>query len=624
MCGILGYVSEYRSISENSFEKMVQSLASRGPDGQSVKYFSKNHIALGHRRLAIIDLSNAATQPMTNEDGSVWLTFNGEIYNYRELRQTLEKRGHIFRSHSDSETIIHAYEEWGEKCLNYLQGIFAFGIYNCQDSSLFIARDHFGVKPLYYYSHSDRFIFASQPKAIIVSDDFKVEIDRDAFSLYLGYGNIPAEHCIYKGIQKLLPGHFLWLKKGKISVKQYWKVQYKPEINNVFEAVEAVQNKISDCIDSQSISDVPIGTLLSGGVDSTIVTSLLSNKFSQQISSFSIGFLEEESDESQYARLVARVLQTKHNERLLTYDYACDLLPDIVEAFDEPFHFNGLFPFYALSRLVQSQNIKVVFGGDGADEIFAGYLWYEHFIKESELNTNTSLPPFLKRFIKNNTFFKSTNPVKNFFGYNGFFRPIEQNNILGSEVRSLDDREFYKPLNKHWNSQLPKVLGAQFLDINCFLVDHCLTKVDRASMACGVEVRVPFLDLELVKLIFSIDHNLIFFNNERKTLLKKAMHKTLPSQMNTHRKKGFSSPLSKWLERGLAKAGYSLLLDGSLCKYGLLNPTFIKEFFPFLNSNKQLLLISAELWFKRWINNDLNAVKEFSEKSIMYQNSIKT
>jgi len=617
MCGILGYIHNESAISRPIFNKMLATLKQRGPDGQGSIYLKNEQTALGHTRLSIIDLSEAGSQPMTNEDASVWLTFNGEIYNYQELRQTLEKHGHIFRSHSDSETIIHAYEEWGTDCVNYFRGIFAFGIYDCRDNSLFLARDHFGVKPLYYYRDSKRLIFASQPRAILVADDFKVELDKTGFSLYLGYGNVPAEYSIYQNIQKLLPGHFLLLKQDKIIIKQYWKIEYKPVIKDLSEAVDLVREKIENSIYSQAVSDVPIGTLLSGGIDSTIVTSLLARDCSQQLSSFTMGFLEEESDERRYAQLVAETLQTNHYEKVLTYSNACNLLSHIVEAYDEPFHFNGLFPFYALSQLVQSQGTKVVLGGDGADEIFAGYLWYENFIKDCNYQPNPSVFTTLIKQIKQNlNLIKNNDPVKTFFTYNGFLNPSEQNKLLGSEIQSLDEARFYEPLTRHWNPELNPVLGGQLLDINCFLVDHCLTKVDRASMACGVEVRVPFLDIELVELVFSIDHNLIFFNDERKAMLKKSMSQMLPGKMDKHRKKGFSSPLSKWLDQGLAKAGYSLLLNGSLCDNGFLNTVAIQELFPVLGSGNQLLLIAAELWFQRWINNNINIVEDFIQSSL--------
>lgn len=594
------------------FGRMLSELANRGPDGEGMIFLNHEQAALGQRRLSIIDLSDAGTQPMTNEDGTIWLTVNGEIYNFKQLRQTLEKEGHQFRSNSDSEVIVHAYEQWGADCVHHLQGMFAFGIFDGRDNSLFLARDHFGVKPLYYYSQANCFIFASQPRAIIAADDFHLDLDHDAFSLYLGYGNVPADYCIYKGIKKLLPGHILFLRNGKVKIEQYWSLKYNPVINDISDAVDIVREKVTSSILSQTVSDVPVGSLLSGGIDSTIVTSLLATRLGANLPTFSVGFQEEESDERQYARLVANSFQTNHSEFLLTYSEACKLIPKIVDAYDEPFHFNGLFPYYALSELVKSHNIKVVLGGDGGDEIFAGYLWYENFLRDYKPIHSPSLFSQLSRMFFGSTNTTTVDPIQTYFGYNGFLRPADQRNILGSEIRYKNDAFLYQILGRHWDEGLPHVIGAQLLDVNCFLVDHCLTKVDRASMACGVEVRVPFLDIELASAVFSIDHSLVFFNNERKALFKKAMREVLPSQMNTDRKKGFSSPLGKWLDQGLAKVGYSLLLNGSLCSYGLLNPAYLKHAFPSLGSGNQLLLIALELWFKRWMDNKVDTIESFS------------
>lgn len=606
MCGILGYIHHQNPISQTAFSKMLTSLADRGPDGEDKVFLNQGRAALGQRRLSIIDLSSAGSQPMANEDGNIWLTVNGEIYNYKKLRQDLEKNGHRFHSNSDSEVIVHAYEEWGTRCVNYLDGIFAFGIFDGRDGSLFIARDHFGIKPIYYYFASNRFIFASQPKAILAADDFTVEMDQASFQLYLGYGNVPAEHSIYKGVKKLLPGHSLRLLDRKITIEQYWKLDYNPVIHNISEAIDIVREKVISGIFAQTVSDVPVGTLLSGGVDSTIVTSSLVTHSGLKLPTFSVGFQEVESDERQYARLVADTLKTDHHEYLLTYAEACRIIPKIVDAYDEPFHFNGLFPYYALSRFVKEYQIKVVLGGDGSDEIFAGYLWYENFIKDYKLR-----PSYMGQIGQDATA-ENLNPIKSYFGYNGSFHPSEQKNILGADVAKQEDAFLYDILGRHWNKKLPPVLAAQLLDVNCFLVDHCLTKVDRASMACGVEVRVPFLDIELAKTVFSIDHELVFSNNERKSLLKKAMHDALPQKMNTNRKKGFSSPVSKWLDQGLAKTGHSLLLNGSLCKNGLLNGTYLKENFFSLTAGNQMLLIAAELWFERWINHNTDKVEAYS------------
>jgi len=609
MCGIAGIWASSRLIDPKNFDKMIDSLARRGPDGRGVKVLDEGRLYLGHRRLSIIDLSDAGSQPMTNEDGSVWLTFNGEIYNYVGLREKLINYGHEFRSKTDSETIIHAYEEWGYDCVKHLRGIFAFAIYDTRQRSLFLARDHVGVKPLYYHQGTDGFIFASQPRAILEADGFIRKIDPQAFSLYLAYGNIPAASCVYDGINKLLPGHWLVLKDGHVTVRQYWHLQYKPVLFDFDEAVRDVRTKVEDAVHAQSVSDVPVGTLLSGGVDSTIVTALEARN-KKNVSTFTIGFDEEESDERHYARFTANALGTRHHEQILTYSDAIQLLPEIIEAYDEPFHLNGLFPFYALSSLVQSSGIKVVLGGDGADELFAGYLWYERFQEAMESKSSQQFPHGL---LSRLGLIKSTGPrpIEEFFRYNGFLDESTQQALLGKSWQRKYCNDIYGTLSSHWEPEQPPVLAAQLLDFNCFLVDHCLTKVDRASMACGVEVRVPFLDIELVELVFSIDHNLVYQNRERKVLLKNALRGALPTGMDSNRKKGFSSPLGLWLQNGLAIAGKDLLLNGSLCASGIFETDKLQTQYPKMNPGAQMLLIGAELWYRCWFENDVSSIRKF-------------
>lgn len=601
MCGILGYYHAQIPIKEKVFERMLGTLSRRGPDGSDSIFLEKNYIALGHSRLSIIDLSEAGSQPMSNEDETIWLTFNGEIYNFRALRQTLEQKGHIFRSDCDSESIIHAYEEWGIECVNYFRGIFAFGIYDCQNSTFFLARDHIGVKPLYYSISLNEFIFASLPRAILASSSFATDIDFTALSLYLAYGNIPAEYCIYKGINKLLPGHRLIFKEGKSTIQQYWKATYQPNIFNPEEAEERLRAKIEDSISLQTISDVRVASLLSGGIDSTIVTALLKQKTSGNTPSFTIGFQENESDESAHAQLVASYYQTEHHQEILTYENAVLSLNSIADAFDEPFHLNGLFPFYALSQYVQKNRIKVALGGDGADELFAGYLWHEKFGQKRRS---------IKEWARLLVTMSNLDLVKIFFSYNGFFGDKDQEDILGNEF--VRHASVYEILSKHWDPHLPRVMGGQILDINCFLVDHCLTKVDRASMACGVEVRVPFLDIELVELILSIDHKISYMRNERKALLKKTMRHLFPPMMDIERKKGFSSPIKKWVNKGLGTVVEPILVNSHLCRNGYISRTFIQNQFPQLSSNKQLLLISLAVWFHYWIENDYDFAEQIN------------
>jgi asparagine synthase (glutamine-hydrolysing) len=472
MCGIAGIWNVYQPVDAEVFDMVVNSLGHRGPDGRGVKRLDEGRLYMGHCRLSIIDLSDAGNQPMSNEDGAIWLTFNGEIYNYAYLRRKLEGYGHKFYSRTDSETIIHAYEEWGTACVHRFRGIFAFAIYDCRQKSLFLARDHIGIKPLYYYQDKNSFIFASQPRSILASGRFNVKVDYSAFILYLSYGNVPGDASIYEGISKLLPGHWLLLKDGKVNIQQYWKLTYAPTIHDAREAEDVVHTKIEECVRAQTVSDVPIGTLLSGGVDSTIITSILARDYGKELSSYTIGFEEEESDERRYASFTAKTLQTQHHERVLTYIDACRLLPKIIEAYDEPFHLNGLFPFLALSRLVKSSGLKVVLGGDGGDELFAGYLWYEHFNNSQKIKGNRTFSQRLSSLFGLNAIEKESELIKIFFQYNGFLDNNTLKDILEEEIKIKPD--CYRPLKNHWRSDLPLVLAGQFLDFSCFLVDHCL------------------------------------------------------------------------------------------------------------------------------------------------------
>lgn len=614
MCGILGQLNFSQPVNRENFSTMLATLVRRGPDGVGCKFLENGQVAFGHTRLAIIDLSDAGSQPMSNEDMTVWMVFNGEIYNFACLRRELEQSGHRFRSNTDSEAIIHAYEQWGLECVKRLRGIFAFGIYDSREKMLFLARDHIGVKPLYYHADNRSIIFASQPKAILPAEGICQSIDHSAFSLFMAYGNVPGEYSIYSGVKKLLPGHYLTLKDGKLNIRQYWYADYNPTIFNLHEAEEAVREKVEECVRLQSISDVPVGTLLSGGIDSTIITSILSGACMNRLTTFTVGFEEEESDERHHAAVVAEALHTDHHEFLLTYAESCLILPSIISAYDEPFHLNGLYPYYALSCLVKSSGFKVVMGGDGADELFVGYLWHERFLKELNRTARRADLGLLRRlFMKPAA--EADMAVRTFFAYNGLVGPDSQRMLLGDELRDVDPGMLYEPLARHWRSDIPVIVSAQLLDFNCFLVDHCLTKVDRASMDCGVEVRVPFLDVELVDLIFSIDSNTTYHSETRKALLKKAMKSVLPNGMDTARKKGFSSPMGRWLEMGLCEAGRSLVLNGSLCRNGLLRETYLHNTYQNMNPANKLMLIGAELWYRCWFDNDKASVESFAEQA---------
>jgi asparagine synthase (glutamine-hydrolysing) len=613
MCGIVGLWTARAPVNVDRFGPMLDSLAARGPDGHGIRVLDDGSLLLGHRRLSIIDLSEAGSQPMTNEDGTIWLTFNGEIYNYRKLRGELERKGHCFRSQSDSEVIIHAYEEWGVDCVLRFRGIFAFGIYDTRQRALFLARDHVGVKPLYYLAQPNQFVFASLARAILAAPGFRLQIDRSAFALYLGYGNVPGDACIFEGVRKLPPAHWLFLKDGKVEVQRYWKLAYNPLIKDQVEAESLVRSRVEEAVRSQLVSDVPLGVLLSGGIDSTLITALSLRHSQIGLSTFNLGFDERASDESAFAQLVADHFQTNHLWRRLTYESACETLGSLVEAVDEPFDLNGLFPYYNLAKLVRTHDVKVALGGDGADEVFGGYTWYEAF--QAALNRKARFPG--GRLLEILTQRHARNVVLGphvFFRYNGFFDNRQQCALLGLCPAAGREESVYRVLDKFWDGDKPTVLAAQIMDFNCFLVDHCLTKVDRASMAHGLEVRVPFLDVDLLESVFSIDHSLVFHEGRRKAVLKRAMAGWLPPGMDVERKKGFSSPITDWLAKGLGAVGKSYLIDGALVGNGLIKGRRLASTFKMLRPRMQLALISAELWCRRWVHDDHAFAAYLSEK----------
>lgn len=599
MCGILGQVNKNLPITKNVFSVMLNQLESRGPDGFGIEILNNGKVALGHRRLSIIDLTENAKQPLCNESGTVWLTFNGEIYNYKALKQELQQLGHHFKTQSDSEIIIHGFESWGHEVVHKLRGIFAFGIYDTTKQELFLARDHAGVKPLYYLHTNDTLIFASEPKAILKSDQYKKAIDTDSFQLYLKYGNVPSDYCIYKGIKKLKPAHSLVCNSfNEIRINRYWQLNYKPTIFNIKDAEEQLYAKVIEAIGIQTSSDVPIGSLLSGGVDSTIVTGVLSESLNYQLSTFSIGFDDVASDESEFAELVAKHYNTQHHAQQMNVNFALEGINQLTQIYDEPFHYNGLIPYLFLSKNVAEHHFKVVMGGDGADELFAGYNWYNQFNLWHA--TEPKATSFNRLFRSNSKRNIKKNSVYQYSKYNGHLPESQIELLSPNYIKELSD----SVIAEHYNPELPPVLAAQLVDFNCFMPDHCLTKVDKTSMSQGLEVRVPFLDIELIELAFSIDHQLIYNKGERKSLLKKSLNKFLPKDLDSKRKKGFSSPLNRWLSEGIKEKGYNLLNNGYLFSNKLINSDETLTNYDKLSSSNQLLLIGLEMWGRSWMEED--------------------
>ncbi|MCG3206489.1 MAG: Asparagine synthetase [glutamine-hydrolyzing] 1 [Anaerolineae bacterium] len=630
MCGIFGVVQSNNDINEHFFANALNTIAHRGPDDSGLKIWQDHKVGLGHRRLAIIDLSPAGRNPMTNEDGTIWITFNGEIYNYKELRSELESVGHRFKSNTDTEVIIHAYEEWGDNHIQRLRGMFAYALYDRRikkDTSparremafrLLLVRDRLGIKPLNYYWDGQTFLFSSETKAILAYPGTNHSIDRSAIFDYLTILYIPAPKTAYQHIRKLPSGHCLMFDSelGEFpqpKVQRYWEFNVGQEQRcTQAEAIETTRDHLLDSVRAHLVSDVPVGLFLSGGVDSSSILALTADIQSDQLFTFSIGFDVTAHSETNYARIMSTAIQTKHQEDILSQNSLKMVLPHVVWMYDEPFADSSAIPTYAVSRLAK-KNVKVVLSGDGGDEVFAGYNWYGNWLRQQKLRAIPATirelilgkmgnvwpqqvrGASLKQFLEDFTY----SPFEQYARQLETFSPIEKRQLLKLNwAKEFADYDDYWFLRQYWRSDVDPITRVQYLDLKTFLVDDILTKVDRASMAVSLEVRPPLLDHNLVEFIFRIPSDLRTKNSEQKYLLKQAMKHSLPSEILNRKKKGFSSPLYKWIEKEFAWT-QNQLTSGVLAKEGIIDPAYVKKLAPFYKGGKcHWGLLVLEQWFQ--------------------------
>lgn len=610
MCGIIGEISSER-IDVEKFIQMRDELRHRGPDDAGLYVNEKGNVALGHRRLSIIDLTSSGRQPMTNEDNNLWLTFNGEIYNYRELREELIK-SHEFKSKTDSEVVIHAYEQWGVDSLKKLRGMFAFAIWDEKTNKLVLARDRIGIKPLYYYFDDNRFIFSSELKGIVKDKKVRRKINPTALKYYFIYRYIPAPYSIWQGIYKLPPAHYLIYENNKYSIKRYWDLKLENNAPNESLIAKDIQKLLEDSINHHLISDVPVGVLLSGGLDSSMVTAI-GSKVKEDLLTFSIGFEPQEYSELQYSRLVANKFKTKSTEKILSSPKIPQLLEKILYYYDEPLGDSSVFPTFLLMETV-SNEVKVALSGDGGDETFAGYNWYSDFDYYNRFDIFSWLFKRAYSVISklsdkfDNELLKILKYRFKRFSVDGLerYRMVMAPRFEESEIKELFSNDYYEKINadniieKYAKSNPMTVKDLQLLDLHTFLVDDILVKVDRASMANSLEVRVPFLDHHIVEYVMSLDSKVIFKNKEKKYLLKKIAASLLPPDIIHRKKKGFSAPIDKL---GLIDDNIHVLRNSYAVKDGILKQEFINKLIHFRNSTdraKLWLLILFELWYRKW------------------------
>ena len=584
MCGIVGcWNLASRQIScEQDIQMATKSLTHRGPDDSGV-WTNNAGVWLGHTRLAILDLTDSGHQPISSMDGRYVLVFNGEIYNYRAIREILIKKGYTFKGNSDTEVVLVAYQEWGSDCVKKFIGMFAFAIWDEKEKRLSLCRDRVGVKPLYYSWISKTLIFASELKAYCAFNrHISLVVDNQSLGEYLQYGYISAPRTIYQKVYKLLPGHWLHLGKvGEPKLEQYWSVQNSTKKKDVVcgekEMVDQLEELLVDAFKLRMIADVPVGVFLSGGIDSSLVASILQSHHSQQIHTYTIGFKEKQYDESGWAKKVASHLGTKHTEYILSLDTVKEVVDKVASIFDEPFGDSSSIPTYIVSMLAREE-VKVALSADGGDELFGGYSNYT--VIPSLVGKLRKIPSFLRRGLGRGIrnlpeswisypFYlgKQLRIEKSYFSEKAIDRFFK----LGNVMPEVKDCEVFDAAHSLWLSpQVDKLIGGyvnprpmanvynmgfqeqmMLWDFNNYLPDDVLVKVDRSTMAVGLEGREPFLDHRLVEFAFRLPLKYRIGELGGKHLLKQVLQKYLPIDMIERPKQGFSIPLEKWLRHDL-------------------------------------------------------------------------
>lgn len=654
MCGICGHVDfNGEGIGKESIERMCSLLVHRGPDDEGMVFIEGNkyietkssslsyhigkrfEVALGHRRLSIIDLSEAAHQPMPNETKSIWIVYNGEIYNFQEIRRDLEKEGHTFKSNSDTEVILHAYERWDIDCLKKFRGMFAFAIWDSKRKRLFMARDRLGKKPLVYYYKDRCLIFASEIKAILEEQKIKREINISALHHYLTYQYIPSPETIFLGIQKLPPAHYLTFdSKEGLKIYRYWKLDYYTKQQNkcdMNELSNLIWQKFEDSVRHRLISDVPLGAFLSGGLDSSLVVGMMARLSGEPVKTFSIGFEEKDFDELTYAKIISKHFSTDHHEFIVKPN-AIEILPKLVWHYNEPFGDSSAIATYYVANMTKDY-VKVVLTGDAGDENFAGYYRYLrskyvfYFTRLPEKIRKSLLPNFLRifsilpinrNFINRLSDFMevlSSNQGRNYAEQIKIFNAKEKKNLYTEEflrqVEKIDPFEYLVEKYEECEGEelIDKLL---YLDIVTYLPEDLLVKMDIATMANSLEARLPFLDHQFMEDVARIPFHLKIRGFTTKYILKKIFSNFLPKQILKRRKMGFGVPIAIWFRKQLKDYTYDILLDQKALRRGYFSREGIERllnehlYMRYDHSAKIWALLFLEIWFRIFIDGEMD------------------
>lgn len=603
--------------------RMTDTIVHRGPDDEGIHV--QGNVGLGMRRLSIIDLAGGQ-QPIYNEDRSVAIVFNGEIYNFQELRQELEQRGHEFRTHSDTEVIVHLYEEMGADCVRKLRGMFAIALYDAKRDVLLLARDRLGKKPLFYAQREGRLFFGSEIKALLAAAPELAEVDPEGVLQFFYYGYIPDPQSAFRDIRKLPPGHVAEYSDGKIHVRQYWDIPaYGGDDPGSDEAcLEEMERRLAEAVRMRLISDVPLGALLSGGVDSSIVVALMARESSAPVKTFSIGFRKADFNEAEYARLVAEKFGTDHHELIVDPDIS-ETLNHLTGMMEEPFGDSSMIPTYCVSQLAR-QHVTVALSGDGGDELFAGYDRYVVNLKRQRFEV---IPSWIGGLYRNHLYHRLPSDVKG--------RKLAWNITLPSRDRYLDDVSFLPALHRERSLFSDEFVAhartcidplrqfrryyddapatdhlsrLMYLDTKTYLAGDILTKVDRMSMATSLEMRCPILDHVFVEWVASLPAKFKFRNGTRKFLFKKLAERLgVPRELLERRKQGFALPLVHWMRHELKNGMLQMLQEPRAVQRGYFRPesvrVILEEHFRGRRDHSAVLwmMLVFELWHRNFLEN---------------------
>jgi asparagine synthase (glutamine-hydrolysing) len=633
MCGIAGFIGSRDKSLKEDLVLMTSVLSHRGPDGEGFYYYETDQysVGLGHRRLSIIDLSASANQPMHYE--GLHVIFNGEIYNYNEIRNELISLGHQFLTHSDTEVILHGWKQWGEKSIKKWRGMFTIALFDEQKNELVCIRDRAGVKPFYYYFNDGLFLFGSELKSLIAHSGFKKEMNTNAVASFLQYGYVSSPHCIFNYAYKLPAGHILKfnLSSFGLAVNQYWNVYdyyNKPKLSiDLPDAINETEKILSQSFAYRMVADVPVGVFLSGGYDSSCVTALLQKNSTEKIKTFTIGSTDKNLDEALFAKQVAQHLGTEHTEYYCTSKEALEIIPELPYYYDEPFADSSAIPTILVSRLARKKVI-VALSADAGDEIFAGYNRYDYLLKHGkklqtmprimrkavaevmESVSSENIPYFNKqynfhsRYQKFRNLLRDPSPFHMMKSLSQVFTNDEVNDLFHGNIKELPTAHESKELNIQFDDPLSYMMA---IDYQTYMVDDILQKVDRATMSVSLEGREPFLDQSIIEWAARLPGEYKYHQGNKKFILKQIVHQYIPKEMMERKKMGFGIPVEKWLQNELKDLLREYLSSQYLDKHKLFKTEYIQNLTrSFFNGRTDLYLkiwylLTFQMWYQKWM-----------------------